>query len=86
MSYVKTGEWQVDFLANAQGQESLLIQVCADTTSADTMRREMRALERAREAHPEARALLVTLDSRPPNLTMGKGIRWCSAARWLLER
>jgi uncharacterized protein len=85
VSYVKTGDdWEVDFLASAPGKESLLLQVCADMTDVGTMQREARALEAARAEHPDARAMMVTLDSQPPG-AIAKGVRWSSAAKWLLE-
>lgn len=87
VSYLKVGdEWEVDFLASAPGKDSLLVQVCADTTNAETMLREMRALERAHAEYPNARAMLVTLDSQPPQGAMKKGVQWLPAARWLLDR
>jgi hypothetical protein len=43
------------------------------------------ALEAASRAHPEARALLVTLDSTPPSRPLPAPLVWRPAAAWLLE-
>ena len=66
VAYVRTSEgYEVDFLAFAPGGSSLIIQVCAEIDDPDTFRREVRALEAAARLHPEAEALLLTLDLHP---------------------
>jgi hypothetical protein len=85
-AYVRTEEgWEVDFLATAPGRPSLLLQVCADAQDPGTAQRELRALASARQRQPDARGLLVTLDSTPPRDVLPEGLEWWPAARWLLS-
>jgi predicted AAA+ superfamily ATPase len=59
--WVRTPEGhEVDFLAQFPDGRVELIQVCADASEPATARREIRALDEAREAHPEAKARLIT--------------------------
>jgi len=84
--YVRTAEgWEVDFLAQAPGRPSLLVQVCTDLQAEETWRREIRALEAARALYPEALCHLVTLDPTPPRLELPATIHWAPATRWLLD-
>ena len=84
-SWLKTKEgWEVDFLAERVGKTPLLIQVCLDTTQSETWAREVRALESAAAMHPDADAVLVTLDPSPPRALPGR-LQWQPAAQWLLE-
>jgi predicted AAA+ superfamily ATPase len=76
---------EVDFYAERTGEQGLLINVCLDTADAETWEREVGSLERAAAAHPEARALLITLDSSLPAYPVPASIEWQSAAHWLLE-
>ncbi|HVT40330.1 MAG TPA: ATP-binding protein [Gemmatimonadaceae bacterium] len=86
VGYVRTSDdLEVDFHASAHGRETLLLQVCADTSNASTLDRELRALASARSVYPRARAILVTLDADPPMGTLPAHIEWQPAARWLLE-
>jgi hypothetical protein len=75
----------VDFLARRAGDAPLLVQACLESEGDETWDRELRALESAVAAHPEARPFLVTLDAVPPSRPMPDGLTWASAARWLLE-
>jgi predicted AAA+ superfamily ATPase len=85
-SYVKTEEgFEVDFLALRAGEEPLLVQVCLESEGDETWEREQRGLRAAAAAHPDARALLVTLDAQPPTRPLPRRITWMSAASWLLE-
>lgn len=86
VSYVRTADgWEVDFLAHRAGEGPLLVQVCLESEGDETWERELRGLEAAAAAHPEARPLLVTLDAAPPARPLPPGLTWAPAARWLLE-
>lgn len=85
VSWLRTPEgWEVDFFATRTGATPLLVQVCLDTSADATLEREVRALVSATALHPQAEALLVTLDPSPP-LTLPDRVQWWPAARWLLE-
>jgi hypothetical protein len=60
--------------------------VCLESEGDETWNRELRALEAAAAAHPEARSFLVTLDAVPPSKPLPRGLTWAPAARWLLEK
>jgi uncharacterized protein len=75
---------EVDFFAEHPVEEPLLIQVSLDTASAATWEREVRSLEAAAEAYPDARPLLITLDPTPPGRPLPKPLEWRSATQWLL--
>jgi predicted AAA+ superfamily ATPase len=86
LGYVRTpGGFEVDFHARfAEGAEEL-IQVCAEMDSADTLARELRALDDAAAEHPRARRRLLTLTfdqlpSSPP-----RGVTIQPAWEWLLD-
>ncbi len=84
-SWLRTSEgWEVDFLAERVGMTPLLIQVCLDTSQGETWAREVRALESAASMHPDADAVLVTLDPSPPRSLPGR-LQWQPAAQWLFE-
>lgn len=86
VSYVRTAEgWDVDFIARCPGEAPLLVQVCLETANDATWEREVRALRSAGETHPDARLVLVTLDSSPPRGPLPDRVTWTPAARWLLE-
>ena len=55
--------YAVDFLATPLTGPPILIQVCVDISDPATRKREFRALENARAAHPHLAALLLTLGS-----------------------
>ncbi|HET6231050.1 MAG TPA: ATP-binding protein [Longimicrobiaceae bacterium] len=83
--WLRAGDgWEVDFFAERPGDPPVLVQVCMDTTGDATWQREVRALEAAAEAYPEAEALLITLDPSPPARELPARLRWRSAAEWLL--
>lgn len=71
VTYVRTRKgYEVDFLVRFADGRRELIQVCADASDPVTAERELRALEAAGEAFPDARKLLLTLhrDGIPPEL------------------
>jgi uncharacterized protein len=83
--WVRTNSgFEVDFLAERDGEPPLLIQVSLDTASDATWDREGRALEEAAQDHPEAEALLITLDPSPPARPLPGRLRWHPASGWLL--
>jgi uncharacterized protein len=84
--WVRVGDdLQVDFHAENPVADSLLIQVSLDTASDATWEREIRSLKAAAEVYPDARPLLMTLDSTPPTRPLPPRLEWCSASQWLLE-
>lgn len=86
VTYVRTSEgYEVDFLAERAGDAPLLIQACLESEGDETWNRELRALEAAAAAHPDARPFLVTLDAFPPSRPLPDRFVWAPAARWLLE-
>ncbi len=85
VTYVRTPEGhEVDFLARTATGKALLIQVCADPTSADVLERELRALDEAGAMFPDAERLLLTLtkDTLPSELPAGVVAQ--PAYEWLL--
>src|SRR4029079_7381602 len=52
--------YEVEFLARHPGGQTVLIQVCAEATSAETHGRELRALTEAGRLYPKATKLLLT--------------------------
>jgi len=84
--WIRTAEgWEVDFFAERPGDPPLLVQVSLETAEDETWAREVRALEAAARAYPDARALLLTLDSSPPLRELPAPLEWDPATRWLLE-
>ena len=73
-----------DLFATRPGDPPLLVQVCVDTAADETWEREVRALEAAARAHPDAGAVLVTQDASPPLRGLPAPLQWMSATRWLL--
>lgn len=85
--WVRVGEaLEVDFYAESAVDEPLLMQVSLETAASATWQREVRALQAAAEAYPEARPLLVTLDPTPPSEVLPGRLEWRSATEWLLNR
>lgn len=86
-TYVRNSDdTEVDFLAHRAGDQPLLVQVSLETEGDETWTRELHALEVATKSHPDTNALLLTLDAAPPRRPLPTGIKWMSAAAWLLER
>ncbi len=85
VDWLRTSDgWEVDFFAERPGEAPLLLQVSLDTAEAGTWDREIRALEDARNAHPEAEPILLTLDPDPPRQELPTGVYWAPASWWLL--
>ncbi len=85
VSYARTAEgWEVDFFAHRPGEPPMLVQVSLDTGDDATWEREVRALRSAGRTYGDARLLLVTLDSSPPQRPLPDRATWAPAARWLL--
>lgn len=84
INYVRTRSGlEVDFLARRPGEKPHLIQVCTELDSPQTITREVRALEAAREEYPEAELHLITLTSESiPDFP--EYIKLHTAAPWLL--
>ena len=84
VGYVRTqADFEVDFHARFPDGQEWLVQVCVDVSSPDTLAREVRALEDARQAWPQARLQLVVMDA-PATVALPAGIELCPAAAWLL--
>ncbi len=63
VNYVRTpAGFEVDFYARGPAGNEALIQVCADLDSPDTLAREVRALQDAARAWPNAALQLITLN------------------------
>ena len=85
ITYVRTSEgFEVDFLARGPGGEVDLIQVCTDLSDSATAEREIRALQGAGAAMPEAGKLLLTLtaDGFPQEVPTGVSVQ--TAWEWSL--
>lgn len=86
VAYVNTpAGFEVDFHARYPDGREALIQVCADVGSQDTLNREIRALQDARQAFPRAQAQLLVLSPMPSGLNSPPGIAPMLAADWLLN-
>ncbi len=84
-SWLRVGEdWEVDFLAERPGDPPLLVQVCLDAEADTTWEREVRALRTAADSMPDARPLLLTLNSTPPTRRLPSRLEWHATAAWLL--
>lgn len=86
VSYVKTTDGsEVDFLARLRTGEEELIQVCADPSSSDTLRREMRGLDVAAKDHPRAARRLLVLDRDATLVTRAAQVEAVPCYEWLLS-
>jgi predicted AAA+ superfamily ATPase len=87
----KTGYWktasgfEVDFVVTTSAGGRELIQVCTSLDDPETREREVRALEEGRVECPEARAFVLTLESRLPYPEVPRGIRVMPAWEWILR-
>lgn len=87
ISYVKTKDgFEVDFLARYSSGDAELIQVCADTRSAETLARELRALDAARSFYPDVDRRLLVLDRDAASTVKAPGIIVEAAHEWMLRR
>ena len=85
ITYVRTGEgFEVDFLARGPSGEAKLIQTCTDLSDPATAEREIRALQAAGAAMPEAGKLVLTLtaDGFPQEVPEGVSVQ--TAWEWSL--
>lgn len=85
ITYVRTGEgFEVDFLARGPSGEADLIQTCTDLSDPATAEREIRALQAAGAAMPEAGKLVLTLtaDGFPQEVPEGVSVQ--TAWEWSL--
>lgn len=84
VTYVKTDAgYEVDFLARSLAGEEALIQVCANLDDPATLAREVRALEDASQARPQASLHLIAMDY-PSRMQLPTGIHLHRASQWLL--
>jgi len=78
ITYVRTWEgFEVDFLARGPSGEADLIQVCTDLSDPAPAEREIRALQAAGAAIPDARKLVLTLtaDGFPQEVPAGVAVQ-----------
>jgi predicted AAA+ superfamily ATPase len=88
VGYLRTADgFEVDFHARFADGRRELIQVCADLRDAATRRRELRALEQARQEPigAGAQARVISLDQRQPTGEWPGTVIWSSALEWLLQ-
>jgi predicted AAA+ superfamily ATPase len=84
VNYVRTpAGFEVDFYARGVGGDEVLIQVCADLDSPDTLAREVRALQDAALTWPNAVLQLVTINQ--PSGVLPPEIQLHVASNWLLQ-
>jgi hypothetical protein len=84
VDYVKTDEGhEIDFLARDHAGKGMLIQVASDTSNAETLEREVRALVAESQRRPGAESVLITMDVMSPQVPVG--VRWMAAGEWLLQ-
>lgn len=76
--------YEVDFCATLPSGQQWLVQVCQDLADAQTLQREVRALQDARQQWPEARCLLVAQQALP-TAALPPGIELHRASHWLLD-
>ena len=84
VAYVRTAQgFEVDFYARNLAGDETLIQVCANLDAPETLTREVRALQDAAQAWPNATLLLIALD-RPAGQSLPAGVQLQLAADWLM--
>ncbi|MBF0245272.1 MAG: ATP-binding protein [Planctomycetes bacterium] len=85
VAYVRNEDGgEVDFLARYPGGSQELIQVCASVTEPETLARELRGLQVATSGFPQARQLLLTLESRLPFPAVPESVSIQPAWQWML--
>jgi hypothetical protein len=85
VTYVRTSEgYEVDFLARWPGREPELVQVCADATTEDAGKRELRALAEAGSQFPRAAARLLVLSRDALPAEVPPGVVAQPAYEWML--
>ena len=86
VNYVLTpGGFEVDFFAQGPAGHEALIQVRAEIDTPETLAREVRALQDAQSAWPNATLHIITLE-QPQGGTLPPGIQLHIATDWLLWR
>ncbi len=84
IAYVKTANgYEIDFLARYPDGSEELIQVCSSIDDPVTRDREVRALEDAANEHPNAKQLILTMESRIPFPEVPKSILTTPAWAWM---
>lgn len=84
VAYVRTAQgFEVDFYARNLAGDEYLIQVCANLDGPETLAREVRALQDAAQAWPNATLLLIAID-RPAGQPLPAGVQLQLAADWLM--
>jgi uncharacterized protein len=85
VNYVRTpAGYEVDFFARDSAGNQALIQVCAELDHPATLAREVRALQDARSAWPDASLQIITLDQ--PKGDLPPEVQLHLAPDWLLWR
>ena len=86
VGYVKTaGGLEVDFLARHPAAGEEMVQVCADPSAPETLKRELRALAEATKQHPRAARRLLVLDRDAlARVRRAAGVEVQPAYEWLL--
>jgi uncharacterized protein len=85
VGYVKTSDGlEVDFLARHRTSGVELLQVCADPSAPDTLRRELDALGQAGREHPRATQRLLVLDRDAVLPVSAARVRVQPVYEWLL--
>lgn len=74
-------QYEVDFLAIKSGNERMYIQVAYNTENEDTLKRELRPLQKIQDNHPK---LLLTMDNILPHQNF-EGVQKMSAVDWLIS-
>ena len=86
LHYLRTPQGnEVDFHAIDATGQTFLVQVCADATDPRTLERETRSLMEAQAVHPDARLILILLESLPPGAVTSKEIEVTRAIEWFLD-
>ena len=86
VGYVKSASGrEVDFLARRRAAGEELIQVCADPTGPETLKRELEGLDEASKEHPRASRRLLLLHRDALDEVDGPGVKAQPAYEWMLE-
>lgn len=84
-AYVKTEQgFEVDFLATYSDGRRELLQVCADPSTPDARKRELRALTDAAKSRSKLPATLLVLTQEQVIALAGSGLRVMPAYEWML--
>jgi predicted AAA+ superfamily ATPase len=86
VSYVRNADGtEVDFLVRVPGSRPELVQVCADVSDGETLRRETHALAAAADCHPRAERSLLVPDRDAVARVAAQGAAARPAYEWILE-